>query len=369
MNPPDSPDIPLQQLRPYRYYSRVRVSSDHARDAQVLLPKRRTRPSSIPTSLSSNVPSQLKWVSAVAPWSAILVAALALQAVLVIVLGSYIAAAFCDARTGMDCRTGPAAVLLGITSVEAVYLLLLAVYAVRGRNLVLILGLCANAAAMLGFVVLERVGVAKLAGVGASAALSAVVGVGVLVAWGVAWKVGGEFEWDICQNIPMADVKSRREHLIYASYIALLHLNLFLLLPNWTHLLTTSGSASPSQIIGILGLTLTPFHLALAGISAKREVLPGQIAALVLFAVEIGMLGYEIRRMSGGAVGGLETAWLVLVMGVLGATVEVGGFGIWGRGGGLGGRLGGAASSRGGYGRLGRYGLARRRSGEVDNVG
>ncbi|KAH9830683.1 hypothetical protein Tdes44962_MAKER08993, partial [Teratosphaeria destructans] len=91
MNPPDSdPAIPLQEPKPSRYYTRLPVSSDHTRDDQVLLPKRRTRHSSISASLSSNVTSQLEtwrsWLPATVPWSAILVAVLALQAALVIAL-------------------------------------------------------------------------------------------------------------------------------------------------------------------------------------------------------------------------------------------------------------------------------------------
>jgi phosphatidylglycerophosphate synthase len=52
--------------------------------------------------------------------------------------------------------------------------------------------------------------------------------------------------------------------------------------------------------MGIIGLAITPFHLILAGYSAKREILTGQILALLIFILDLGLMSFQIYAMYHG---------------------------------------------------------------------
>jgi hypothetical protein len=93
----------------------------------------------------------------------------------------------------------------------------------------------------------------------------------------------------------------RKLYLLYEIYIALLHLDFFFLMGFWVQsvaaLKTTESAAFP---IAIVALVLTPLQLLLAGFSARLESYIGQATAIILFAVDVAAVGFQLYEIYDG---------------------------------------------------------------------
>jgi heme/copper-type cytochrome/quinol oxidase subunit 4 len=128
-------------------------------------------------------------------------------------------------------------------------------------------------------------------------ALPCVVALGTVLLGFVAWKLYGEFGWNIYKKIG-ADRRMKNRYLIYQIYITLLKFDFFLFVGFEVQFLVLVGQTSDSERwLTVAAIPITVALLLLAAWCTQRENIIGSICTMVVYFCMVAYFIFKLVRM------------------------------------------------------------------------
>ncbi|KAF2664114.1 hypothetical protein BT63DRAFT_101174 [Microthyrium microscopicum] len=128
-------------------------------------------------------------------------------------------------------------------------------------------------------------------------ALPCVVALGSALLGFIAWKLYGEFGWNIYKQIG-ADRRMKNRYMIYQIYIALLKFDFFLFVGfEVQFLVLVSGTSDSERYVTVAAVPITVLVLLLAAWFAQRENFYGSLGVMFVYFAMAGYFIFKLIRM------------------------------------------------------------------------
>ncbi|CAL5872960.1 uncharacterized protein PFLUO_LOCUS7229 [Penicillium psychrofluorescens] len=202
---------------------------------------------------------------------------------------------------------------LALYSFGFIYELVLVYDALRMKNTIQVIGLCACNVGLLIYGAVQVRQIHNAAGVlvdnGATndrvwgetepflIIIPCIVALGTILMTFVAWKLYDEFAWTIYKHIS-ADLRMKRRYLTYQIYIALLKFDFFFFLGFTVQfLVVVSANLDAEFILTIIAIPVTIIILACAALFVRRESMFGMVVIILLFFAAMAYFCFKLYRM------------------------------------------------------------------------